>query len=174
MPQNLELKARVSSLAECRTIARALGAKRVWKRKQVDTYFCVRHGRLKVREFSGGHGELISYRRPDTRGSRVSRFDVIPLARSKPVKSALAQTVGILAIVRKERELYMFRNCRIHLDRVTGLGDFMEFEVLVTRGSRQAVALMKEMKKRFGIRSRGTVAGSYSDFSRFKQLRSTP
>ena len=40
---------------------------------QIDTFFVVPSGRLKVRQFADGSGELISYTRPDQAGPRLPR-----------------------------------------------------------------------------------------------------
>jgi len=46
---------------------------------------------------------------------------------------------------------------------VRGLGSFLEFEVLVTRGKPQARKLMKRLTVTFGIRKASIVGESYSD-----------
>jgi len=45
-------------------------------------------------------------------------------------QAALGLALGIKCVVRKRRMLYMIGQTRVHLDRVEGLGDFMELEVL--------------------------------------------
>ena len=42
---------------------------------------------------------------------------------------------GVSVSVRKQREVWLYQNARIHLDRVRGLGDFVEIEVVVHQGS---------------------------------------
>lgn len=41
----------------------------------------------------------------------------------------LSQGLGVQGVVKKERRLYMVDQTRVHVDRVEGLGDFMELEV---------------------------------------------
>jgi adenylate cyclase len=67
--------------------------------------------------------------------------------------------------VRKHRTLYLAGRSRIHLDRVEGLGDFVEIEVVladeddVEDGVREAHALMASL----GIDPSRLVAGAYVD-----------
>ncbi|NBS91276.1 CYTH domain-containing protein [bacterium] len=58
---------------------------------------------------------------------------------------------GILGTVRKQRTLYLLGKTRIHLDRVDGLGDFLELEVVledlqtITYGESIALDLMAKI-----------------------------
>ena len=70
-----------------------------------------------------------------------------------------------MGCVRKRREVWLYRNARIHLDTVEGLGRFIEIEVVVTDGMAQARALMKELRAVLGICAKDLIAGSYSDLS---------
>ncbi len=163
MPRNLELKASIDSLRRAEETARSLGARFAGTLRQVDTYFAVVRGRMKIRSIDGRRHELISYQRPDRRSGRFSDYVVTPLDDPRALRRILARQLGIRAVVRKRRRLYLYRNARIHLDAVTGLGDFIEFEVLVTRGTAQAKALFAELKNAFDIRASRTIGGSYSD-----------
>ena len=40
----------------------------------------------------------------------------------------LGDTLDVRVVVEKARRLLMWRNVRIHVDRVAGLGDFVELE----------------------------------------------
>lgn len=164
MPSNLELKARIPSLHVASRQARALGARRKGIVIQKDTYFRVPRGRLKLREINKERYELIYYHRKNVKGNRFSVYKIIKVQQPDDVKSVLADMLGVRCVVRKTRELYLFRNARIHLDRVKQAGSFLEFEVLVTNGKRQAGELMKVLWSAFGIRRDAVVAGSYSDF----------
>ena len=44
-------------------------------------------------------------------------------------KSVLSLALGAIGSVKKVRTLYMVGQTRIHLDKVEGLGEFVEFEV---------------------------------------------
>ena len=43
--------------------------------------------------------------------------------------------LGAQGCVRKRREVWLYRNARIHLDTVEGLGQFIEIEVVVKEGN---------------------------------------
>jgi predicted adenylyl cyclase CyaB len=163
MPRNLELKATCSSLSAARNVARRIGAKYAGKMRQTDTYYRVRSGRLKLREIDGKRSELICYERPSRRRSRYSNYVVIPLEKARPVQDVLRAVLGESIVVRKERTLFLYKNSRIHLDRVRGLGSFIEFEVLVKNRNKQAEGLMRFLRKEFGIGKDSLIAGSYSD-----------
>lgn len=171
MPTNLELKARYSSVAHAEHIARRLRARFVGILRQTDTYFRVPAGRLKLREINGKIFELISYRRPNIRSSRYSHYDVYPVELPHSLKRMFFFLFGTLVVVSKTRRLYLYRNARIHIDRVRGLGTFVEFEVQVKHGKRQARRLMRELIKAFSIPRHSTVGLSYSDLLLKKTAR---
>ena len=157
MPQqlraNLEIKARCADLAEARRRAAALATEHVGVDHQVDTYFVTARGRLKLRESSLSGGQLVPYLRPDQAGPKRSDYRVIPVDDPASLKALLAEILGVHRIVDKQREIFLFENVRIHLDRVAGLGSFLELEA-VFDGSPAAEAeqqrkvdwLMKELR----------------------------
>lgn len=163
MPTNLEIKAKYPSLARARKIAASIGARYAGVLRQTDTYFKVKRGRLKLREINGTKLELIFYRRANSRGSRYSDYTVLELKDRKSTKRVLDSVFERSVVVKKRRELFLFRNSRIHIDTVAGLGGFIEFEVLVLRGKRQARQLMLFLRHKFGIDSSKLIAGSYCD-----------
>ncbi len=133
--------------------------------RQTDWYFRVPKGRLKLRVVGAKRdGELIAYLRPDRSAARTSEFQLLPTADAAGVRRLLEQMLGVRACVRKRREVWLYRNARIHLDTVDGLGCFVEIEVVVTEGMAQARALMKELRGRAGNQQRKTLlAGSYGE-----------
>jgi predicted adenylyl cyclase CyaB len=163
MRTNLELKAACPSLCAAGKIARKIGAKRIEVLRQVDTYYRVKSGRFKLREINGLQSELIYYERSNRKGSRYSKYVVVPLSSTDSVKRLFEMIFDEVAVVKKIRTLYLYRNTRIHLDRVKGLGSFIEFEVLMKRGKRQAQAMMLFLRREFGIERDSIVAGSYRD-----------
>jgi adenylate cyclase class IV len=84
------------------------------------------------------------------------------------LREALSRANGQLGRVRKRRLLLMKGATRIHLDRVEGLGDFMELEVVLqpgqgdAEGSATAEALMLEL----GLAGAPRIAGAYLDLLR--------
>ncbi len=162
MPINLELKARILSRVKTEAVARSF-AQRKDELKQTDTYFRVSHGRLKLRVINGAESELIFYQRNEGGKRRWSMYEVYPIQSPKRMKRMLGSALGVLVEVKKKRTLWMYKNARIHLDEVSGLGHFIEFEVMVIKGKAQALRLYKELVARFDIRENQTIAESYSD-----------
>jgi predicted adenylyl cyclase CyaB len=67
--------------------------------------------------------------------------------------------------VTKSRTLYMLESTRIHLDSVEGLGNFLEFEYLISRDRplEQAHEYLQELRKAFAMVIGEPVDCSYSD-----------
>lgn len=128
---NIEWKASLRSYEDARAIAEQLATDRLAPEHQIDTYFRSLEGRLKLRELEGGPAQLIWYDRPDKADAVSSRFVLIPIDDPAAVKVALTEAVGVVGIVDKQREIYLAENVRIHLDRVVGLGEFLEFEAVL-------------------------------------------
>lgn len=131
--QNIELKARVKDLKILRNTAAKIGAAFAGKDRQIDTYFNVPEGRLKLRESSLSGNELIVYFRSDDKSSRKSDYEKFRIYDAARLKTALGRTLGIKGVVAKEREIFQLGPTRIHLDAVEKLGHFIEFEVELSR-----------------------------------------
>jgi adenylate cyclase class 2 len=168
VPTNLEIKAVYSSPAIAKRRALAIGGIYAGTLAQIDTYFKVGSGRLKLREINGERAELIYYHRADAKRSRYSNYTVLELSNAAPAKTIFRSLFGIWKIVRKKRVLFLYQNARIHIDSVRGLGTFIEFEVMVTRGKKQARSLMLILRKQFALKSNSLIGGSYSDMIRSK------
>jgi predicted adenylyl cyclase CyaB len=132
--QNIEVKTPLHDWAKAETRLEALGAKRTWTRKQVDTFFKVplEAGWLKLREAEGRPPELIAYERTTSdSGPRPSDYEVAVVKDAELMKRLLARVLPVEGVVRKERTLWIYEHTRIHLDQVDGLGDFIELETVV-------------------------------------------
>lgn len=127
---NVEIKARCPDPAAARRAAASVATERVGLDRQVDTYFRTREGRLKLRESSLSGGQLVPYLRPDAGAARRSDYRVVPVDDPPGLKALLARILGVECVVEKEREIWLCENVRIHLDRVEGLGDFVELEAV--------------------------------------------
>jgi adenylate cyclase class 2 len=68
-------------------------------------------------------------------------------------------------VVEKQREIYLHHNVRIHLDRVAGLGDFLEFEAVMGPDDTPsgAQAMLDRLTRHFQIAESDLVSASYSD-----------
>src|SRR3989442_10615492 len=122
LQRNIELKARCSDLEQARAAALRLGARDAGSQNQIDTYFSVPNGRLKLREIQGQRAELIWYEREDRAGARESRYHVVPISNADELKLILAAACGMRGRVIKRRQVYLYCNVRIHLDTVESLG----------------------------------------------------
>ena len=65
----------------------------------------------------------------------------------------------------KLREVYLYENVRIHLDRVDGLGTFVELEAVQdgTYDAEQQRALLDTLRQRLHIGNGDLLAESYAD-----------
>jgi predicted adenylyl cyclase CyaB len=131
---------------------------------QIDTYFVVPHGRLKLREIEGERAELIHYYRPDTLVAHPSDYVIARVSDPGSLKDALSRALGLRVVVEKRRELYLWGHTRIHLDEVTGLGSFLELETVIADQTREeAERECREVQAALGIREEDLVSGSYAD-----------
>ena len=165
MQSNLELKARVASPDAIRRVAVEIGATPDGVMRQVDTYFRVSNGRLKLRVIDGDTGELIRYDRSETTDERVSQFERYEVADHGALGTMLEAALGIDIVVRKRRELFWYKGARVHLDDVENLGAFVEFEI-PSAGITDPEALMSELRSAFSINPRDILRPSYSDLLR--------
>ena len=132
MSRNIEIKARVADVAALVPKAAALADVGPVEILQEDTFFRCEAGRLKLRMFSEEAGELIFYRRADQAGPKESFYLRSPTTTPRVLRESLALAYGEVGRVRKQRTLFLSGRTRIHLDRVDGLGDFLELEVVMS------------------------------------------
>ena len=163
MALNLELKARIPSLSQAVKIAKRLTGSSPTILHQVDLYYKIPKGRLKLRIINRRRAELIFYQRPNKKGGRYSRYLILPLEDVQLARLFFATAFQQRICVEKKRHLFLYKNARIHLDEVTGLGSFLEFEIVVQGEKRQARQLFLFLKERFHIQDKDVLAGSYSD-----------
>jgi predicted adenylyl cyclase CyaB len=167
--RNLEIKARHAGLAAARDSVARLGARASGVETQTDTYFRVANGRLKLREIEGQPAVLIWYDRPDHQGTRDSTYYLVPMSDAAGMKSALTAALGVRGEVRKRRDIYLWHNVRIHLDEVAGLGNFVEFEAVLSPEEDEATsrARLEQLCRTLGIFSSNHLATSYADLLGF-------
>ncbi len=134
MARNIEIKARASALPLVRARIQRLVASPPQVLEQTDTFFTVPRGRLKLREFADGSGELIAYDRPDQPGPKQSVYFRWPCADARAATGALAAVLPVRGVIRKRREVFLMGRTRIHLDDVERLGCFVELEVVLCDG----------------------------------------
>jgi len=163
--RNIELKAhdpdRVRSLEVCRTLG-AEDRGEIWQR---DTYFQVASGGLKLREERPGRQHLIQFQRANEPQQRESRYRIIEVDDGAVLSAALDDAIGIRVVVTKHRRLFLWRDVRIHLDRVEQLGEFIELEAVAPADSELAHEhnLIVELRAAFGITDERLLAVGYAD-----------
>jgi len=169
----IEIKARARDLDAPRAVLAARGARFAGLDHQVDTYFRVADGRLKLRE-GEIENALIHYRREDVSGPKHSQVSLYASAPGSSLKGVLTDALGVDVVVDKQREIHFLDNVKVHLDRVAGLGTFVEIEAIDGDGTRSLEALRaqcEELMLAFGIREEDLLAVSYSDLLRRKEAR---
>lgn len=172
MRRNLETKARCDDLPGAARTLSDRGAVHKATLQQTDTYFRTRSGLLKLRQSreeaaaTGGRelAQLIAYQRPEEQVARMTSYFVVPVGEPDACRAALLMVLGLHAVVRKRRDLWIAGSTRIHLDDVVDLGRFIELETVVAADAEDdAVAEHRGLLALLGIRPEATIAGSYSD-----------
>ena len=168
--RNVEVKARLRDPRKAEEVLASLGAVRSGLLRQVDHYFEVPKGRLKLREVEGlGEVELIYYERADEPGPRGCDATIIrlPKADAEPLKRILP----VKAVVRKRRSIYELGRVELHLDEVEGLGAFLELEIRLgpDLSEEEAIRLAKELLAKLGVEERDLVPYSYGDLMASKR-----
>jgi predicted adenylyl cyclase CyaB len=165
MARNVEIKARVAELSALERRVAGISDAGPEVLIQDDTFFNCPVGRLKLRAFPHGAGELIAYARPDVSGPSTCHYSIAAVGKAAELAVALTTALGIAGRIQKERRLYLMGPTRIHLDRVAGLGTFLELEVVLradqdaAEGEAQALALMT----RLGVERKDLVDVAYVD-----------
>lgn len=165
MASNVEIKAVVLDAAALVHRVQLLADGPAVDITQDDTFFACPNGRLKLRAFPAGNGELIFYRRPDSAGPKASFYVLSLTDAADSLRETLTLAYGQAGRVRKQRQLYMAGRTRIHLDQVEGLGDFMELEVVLADGEAPAdgEAEAQTLMAALGIRPDDLLEGAYVD-----------
>ena len=145
--RNIEIKlCRPENLYQ-ETLARLLrraNATFIWERHQRDTFWQTQNGWLKLREVIGDadssrttnasrtNSELIGYRRStENSDARPSDYYIVEIGDPESLMAALDSTLGQIGVVEKQRELWLWRQTRIHVDQVVDLGSFVELETVL-------------------------------------------
>ena len=160
---NLELKALYPDLEKANSIANEIGAVFTWRQKQTDTYFKAANGKLKLRQHDSGLAELIAYTRPEVPETKVSDYLLYPTENPDNLKEILTRTLGQLLTVVKQRTLYIWKNVRIHLDKVDQLGNYLEFEAILDADNDENISMdrIDFLKSKFEINDRYLIATGY-------------
>ena len=163
--KNYEFKARVEDIEKYENKLRSLNPVYIGLDHQIDTYFHVQKGRLKLRE-GNIENSLINYDRDNTAGSKLSDIILYKHEPNAALKNILVHQLGVKAIVDKKRNIYFIDNVKFHFDVVENLGTFIEVEAIDTDGKYSIEALKAKCDhyfEFFGLAAINIVDQSYSD-----------
>lgn len=165
MSRNVEIKARIPSVAALIPQAASIADQGPIEIVQDDTFFRCQSGRLKLRTFSKDKGELIFYRRADQLGPKESFYLRTPITTPEVLRQSLALACGEVGRVRKHRTLFLVGRTRIHLDVVEELGHFLELEVVLSEGESAEVGAREaeDLMARLGVQLSQLVDRAYVD-----------
>lgn len=165
MARNIEIKARVADPEALAAATAAIADEGPIEIFQDDTFFNCATGRLKLRDFGNGTGELIYYRRADQSGPKESFYLLSPTTSPENLRESLRLANGISGRVIKHRTVYLVGQTRVHLDHVENLGHFMELEVVMrdTQGSDEGSRIAHALMSRLGIEASALIEGAYVD-----------
>ena len=128
--KNFEFKAKVDSLEKYEDLLLKLNPIDYGTDHQVDTYFNVPEGRLKLREIDGKNSKLIDYSRENVLGSKKSDILLYEHKKDESLRKILEHQFGVKVIIDKKRKIYGIENVRFHFDKVEKLGTFIEVEAI--------------------------------------------
>ncbi len=165
MGKNIEIKARCKDLKKVRKLLKQLSARLEGIDIQTDTFFRVARGRLKMRESSLYGALLIPYVRTDSKGPKKSEYTLIQTPDVLKTKKLLSRILGVRGVVEKKREIYIYKNVRIHLDQVKNLGTFIEFEAVVSPHDNEydSHSNIEHLMNYLHVKEKDLISGAYID-----------
>ncbi len=170
MARNVEIKAALRDRvgAEAWATARCKWGPEVLE--QEDVFFPCEGARLKLRILGPKRGELIRYQRADAAEVRTSQYTLARTNDPEALREILSATLGTAGVVRKTRLLYMVGQTRVHIDRVDGLGDFLELEVVMRpeQSEQEGKLIAEGLLSELGIEKSELLAQAYVDMLKAK------
>ena len=161
MAVNLELKAKVEEHHGIKLILQKIRANFKELLDQTDIYYKVDSGLLKLR-IENGKYSLIRYNRDELNPDRWSNYYLVHL-QGEETQELLDSLFQIETKVHKKRELYLFKDTRIHLDSVTDLGTYIELETVVNKSTQDAKKLFDEIVELLNLDLDNQIRSSYRD-----------
>ncbi|PQO32298.1 CYTH domain-containing protein [Bremerella cremea] len=165
MARNTEIKARLTRRSDVEDRIVPLADSGPVVLKQVDHFYRVPEGRLKLRQINGEHAELIFYRRSDLAGPKTSHYRRVPIIHPEQLGLLLTDALQLIGTVKKTRTLYLIGQTRIHLDEVEDLGSYLELEVVLTddQAEEEGQAIAFDLMSKLDITEDDLVEGAYFD-----------
>ncbi len=162
---NIEIKAKSNNQNKIREILKSKNANFKGVDHQIDTYFNVGFGRLKLRE-GNIENNLIHYNRENKEGPKQSDIILFKSAPKSKLKELLTKALGTLIVVDKKRKIYFLENVKFHIDTVKNLGTFIEIEAIDKDGLIGKEKLLEQCNyylDLFEISKDDLISVSYSD-----------
>lgn len=162
--KNLEIKAHCKNQKKAESIVRSMKAEYSCSCFQRDTYYKVSRGNLKLRETNSGEDVLIFYKRRKTASPKLCDYALFNVEKSNELKMFLKEAFGEAVVVEKIRKIYLYKNVRIHLDNVKELGEFIEFEAVLSEvnGHKESQETVQFLMEKLSIEKEDLIKGSYS------------
>jgi predicted adenylyl cyclase CyaB len=163
--KNFEFKAKVDSIEAYENKLLKLNPVFKGLDHQIDTYFNVSKGRLKLRE-GNIENALINYDRENVNDAKQSDVILYQHEPNAALKIILSKQFGVKITVDKKRKIYLIDNVKFHFDEVKGLGTFLEVEAIDSNESFTIEQLKEKCDKYFkyfGLDKSQLVDNSYSD-----------
>lgn len=163
----VEIKAILRDLDRIKSVLKKQNAILKGVDHQIDTYFqlAAGKGRLKLRE-GEIENNLIHYNRPNQAESKLSEVTLHKPNEAETLKQVLENALGTKVVVDKKREIHFIRNIKIHIDKVEGLGKFVEIEAIDEENEFTETQLRQQCNQLmadFGIEKQDLCKVSYSD-----------
>lgn len=140
MPTETEIKMKVDDLDAVRATLRALGAKRIGSRFEINAFFDSPERSLKsqdkglrlrsMKHEDGSESSVITFKGPATQSVAKSREEIEFAIGSFDDAAALLERLGYAPTLRfeKRRETWDLDGCLVELDELPHLGTFVEVE----------------------------------------------
>ncbi|MFW9917873.1 MAG: class IV adenylate cyclase [Candidatus Thorarchaeota archaeon] len=160
---NFEFKAKCKNPSRIISYLEAASAQYKGLDHQIDTYFNVKFGRMKLRE---GQIEnyLIWYDRPNKKEAKKSEVILFKSTGLSTLREILTASLGVLAVVEKQRRIYFLNNVKFHVDSVKSLGSFIEVEAQGVPGEEKSLLQQCEYyKDHLQVAKEDLIDYSYSD-----------
>jgi predicted adenylyl cyclase CyaB len=165
MGTNVEIKARARDFLRQKQLATALSERQPVVLQIEDLYFNSRDGRLMLRTFADGRGEMLFYRRESVATLRESRYVRSPVSAPSVLALALTEALGTRGFVRNRRTVCQIGESRVHLDEVENLGCFIELETPVGQHAclEHGAAAVQALMQKLEIGANDLLAEAYID-----------
>ena len=162
---NFEIKSRVPDCGKIQSLLEALGARFEGIDHQIDTYYRVDDGRLKLRQ-GNIENTLIFYKRENTAKARESEIIIERLEKKSNISKLLSRALSTKVVVDKKRNIFFIENVKFHIDEILGLGKFIEIEAISENDTYSHQELKMQCQKYidlFQLKRKDFMSLSYSD-----------